>query len=45
MENSTYPKQTEMQIMMAVNGRPYVRTTKMMNINCYIMKKLHIQKK
>ena len=45
MENSTYLKQTEMQIMMAVNGHPYVRTTKTMNINCYILKKLHIQKK
>ena len=35
----TYPKQVKIQIKVADNGQPYVRTTKMMNINIDILKR------
>ena len=37
-----YPKQVRIQIKLADNGQPYVRTTKMMNITIDIKKKLHV---
>ena len=33
MKVNTYPKQAKIQIKVADDGQPYVKTTKMININ------------